>query len=192
MSRELHWWTSPGGVRLSLVQGDITAEAVDAIVNAANSHLQHGGGLAAQIVRVGGSAIQRESDGIAYVPVGHAAITGAGALPCRFVIHAVGPRWGEGDEDRKLGSALASSLALADEHGLRRIAVPAISSGIFGFPKDRCARVLLRSAVQYLADHPASALAQIRFCLYDTATTQAFEVAWLAVLGAAGRLEADV
>ncbi|HZV47144.1 MAG TPA: macro domain-containing protein, partial [Thermodesulfovibrionales bacterium] len=88
-----------GKKTLRLVQGDITERDVDAIVNAANSHLQHGGGVGGAIVRKGGHSIQEESDRIGFVPVGHAAITGAGKLRAQFVIHAVGPRMGEGDED---------------------------------------------------------------------------------------------
>jgi O-acetyl-ADP-ribose deacetylase (regulator of RNase III) len=169
---------APNGARILLVQGDITEERVDAIVNAANSHLQHGGGVAWAIVQKGGSVIQRESDAIGYVPVGGAAMTGAGALPCRFVIHAVGPRWGEGDEDEKLRRAARSSLALAEEHGLKTISLPAISSGIFGFPKDRCADILLATAAEFLCERPQSSLSEIRFCLYDAPTVNAFLAAW--------------
>src|SRR5689334_681962 len=88
-----------GHTIVRLVEGDITEERVDAIVNAANQHLQHGGGVAGAIVRKGGPSIQRESNAIGFTPTGSAAITGAGDLPCKFVIHAVGPVWGSGDED---------------------------------------------------------------------------------------------
>ncbi|MGW8180284.1 MAG: macro domain-containing protein, partial [bacterium] len=117
--------------------------------NAANSHLQHGGGVAGAIVRKGGTIIQEESDRIGYVPVGHAALTTAGKLPAKYVIHAVGPRMGEGDEDSKLKNAVLNSLLLASEKGLRSISMPAISSGIFGFPKDRCALILINEAVHF-------------------------------------------
>ncbi|MCL5023027.1 MAG: macro domain-containing protein, partial [Nitrospirae bacterium] len=127
-----------GNGTLRLVQGDITERDVDAIVNAANSHLRHGGGVAGAIVKKGGQIIQEESDRIGFVPVGHATVTGAGKLPARYVIHAVGPRMGEGDEDNKLKQAVLSSLMLASGKGLKSISLPAISSGIFGFPKDRC------------------------------------------------------
>ncbi|MDP2278173.1 MAG: macro domain-containing protein, partial [Nitrospirota bacterium] len=89
------------GKKLRLAQGDITERVVDAIVNAANSHLQHGGGVAGAFVRKGGQIIQDESDRIGFTPVGTAVLTGAGKLPAKFVIHTVGPRMGEGDEDNK-------------------------------------------------------------------------------------------
>lgn len=168
----------PNGTKVVLVQGDITEERVDAIVNAANSHLAHGGGVAGIIAAKGGPEIQRESDAIGYVPVGEAAITGAGRLPCRFVIHAVGPRWGEGDEPAKLRRAVWNSLALADEKGFRSVSLPAISSGIFGFPKDRCAEILLATAADFLKERPDTPLREIRFCLFDAPTLQAFRDAW--------------
>jgi len=159
-----------GGKTLRLVQGDITERDVDAIVNAANSRLQHGGGVAGAIVRKGGHIIQEESDRIGYVPVGGAAITGAGRLPCRYVIHAVGPRMGEGDEDSKLKGAVLSSLKLASGKGLKSISLPAISSGIFGFPKDRCAEILVNAASTYLRENPESSLELVEFCVYDDLT----------------------
>jgi O-acetyl-ADP-ribose deacetylase len=129
---------------IRLVKGDITEREVDAIVNAANSYLRHGGGgVAAAIVRKGGTIIQQESNKIGFVPVGFAAITTAGKLPCKAIIHAVGSRMGEGDEDNKLRKAVRSSLILASEKGYVSISMPAISSGIFGFPKDRCVRILI-------------------------------------------------
>ncbi len=163
------------GKTLRLVQGDITERDVDAIVNAANSRLQHGGGVAGAIVRKGGQVIQEESDRIGFVAVGHAAITGAGNLPCRYVIHAVGPMMGEGDEDNKLKNAVFSSLMLASGKGLKSISIPAISSGIFGFPKDRCAEILVREALTYLKGHPKSSLEVIEFCLYDDLTMGYFK-----------------
>ena len=117
---------------IRLVSADLTEREVDAIVNAANTRLQHGGGVAGAIVRKGGQVIQDESDRIGYVPVGGAAITTGGTLKARYVIHAVGPRIGEGDEDNKLKQAINSVLALATEEKLRSISIPAISAGIFG------------------------------------------------------------
>ena len=155
---------------LRLVQGDITERDLDAIVNAANSYLQHGGGVAGAIVRKGGHIIQEESDRIGFVPVGHAAITGAGKLPCKHVIHAVGPRIGEGDEDNKLKDAVLSSLMLASGKGLKSISMPAISSGIFGFPKERCAEILVREALSYMKENPRSSLEVVEFCIYDDLT----------------------
>lgn len=161
--------------KLRLFKGDITEREVDAIVNAANSHLQHGGGVAGAIVRKGGKVIQEESDRIGFVPVGHAAITGAGKLPCKYVIHAVGPRMGEGDEDSKLRNAIINSLKLASGKGLKSISVPAISSGIFGFPKDRCAEILVREAANYLRDNPKTSLEIVEFCIYDDLTLEHFK-----------------
>ncbi len=163
---------------LALVHGDITEEKVDAIVNAANSHLKHGGGVAAAIVRKGGSIIQKESDEIGFVNVGEAAITGGGNLPATHVIHAVGPRLGEGNEDAKLQNAVLSSLKLADERNLQSISIPAISSGIFGFPKDRCAEILIKNIIEYLESNQNSALREVRICLFDSPTLEAFKQAY--------------
>lgn len=162
------------GQILRLVHGDITEERVDAIVNAANSYLQHGGGVAAAIVRKGGPIIQEESNKIGYVPVGQVAITTAGDLPAKKVIHAVGPRWGEGDEDNKLRSAVWNSLLRAHQEKFSSIALPAISSGIFGFPKDRCAQILVQTALDFCAQHPNSSLREIRFTLIDEPTVAVF------------------
>ncbi len=164
-----------GEKTLRLVMGDITERDVDAIVNAANSHLQHGGGVAGAIVRKGGMVIQEESDAIGFVPVGHAAITTAGKLPCKFVIHAVGPRMGEGDEDNKLESAVASSLALASGNSLETVSMPAISSGIFGFPKDRCAKILVRTARDFLIESANSSVKVVEFCIFDELTLGFFK-----------------
>jgi O-acetyl-ADP-ribose deacetylase (regulator of RNase III) len=167
---------------LQLVQGDLTTEAVDAIVNAANSQLQHGGGVAGIIVRCGGYEIQAESN--AWVrehgPVSHAepAYTGAGRLPCRYVIHAVGPVWGEGNEDNKLAAAITGSLILADRLGLSSIAFPAISTGIFGFPKERAAGVIFSAIESYFAQLSSSGLQIVRLTLFDQPTVDAFTKVW--------------
>ncbi len=166
---------SENGKTLRAVEGDITERDVDAIVNAANSRLQHGGGVAGAIVRKGGLSIQEESDRVGPVPVGGAALTGAGRLPAKAVIHAVGPRMGEGGEDEKLESAVFSALALASAKSFKSIAMPAISSGIFGFPKDRCARILVRSALRFIRDNPATTLETIEFCLFDRKTSGYFQ-----------------
>ena len=171
----------PSGARLQIVQGDLTVENVDAIVNAANAQLQHGGGVAAAIVQRGGAIIQTESD--AWVrqhgPVSYAepAYTGAGSLPCRYVIHAVGPVWGEGNEDARLAEAVSGSLRLAERLGLASIAFPAISTGIFGFPKERAAGVSL-SAVQETLEETTISVKQVRLTLYDQPTIEAFLHAW--------------
>ncbi len=160
---------------LRLVMGDITERDVDAIVNAANSHLQHGGGVAGAIVRKGGQIIQDESDKIGFVPVGNAAITTAGKLPSRFVIHAVGPRLGEGDEDNKLKNAIINTLMIASGKGLKSISMPAISSGIFGFPKDRCAKILVNEAKKFLEEHKDTSLEIVEFCIFDDLTLGYFK-----------------
>ncbi len=152
-------------VSVRVVRGDLTEAPVDAIVNAANSRLLHGGGVAGAISRKGGPAIQNESDRIGYVPVGEAAITTAGRLPATYVIHAVGPRWGEGDEEAKLASAVRAALTLADEKGLAAVAMPAISAGIFGFPKERCAQIVV-SGIESFAKG-AKAVKEIDIYLMD-------------------------
>jgi O-acetyl-ADP-ribose deacetylase (regulator of RNase III) len=164
--------------RLEILLGDITLEKVDAIVNAANSHLAHGGGVAGAIVREGGDIIQNESD--AWVkehgPVPHdqPAYTTGGSLNCRFVIHAVGPVWGEGDEDRKLAESIQGSLNLAERLNLHSVAFPAISTGIFGFPKERAAAVILGVIRTYFEKHPGASLETIRIVLFETASFQTF------------------
>jgi O-acetyl-ADP-ribose deacetylase (regulator of RNase III) len=168
--------------RLELVQGDITIEPVDAIVNAANARLAHGGGLAGVIARKGGPQIQAESD--AWVrehgPVDHArpAYTSAGDLPARFVIHAVGPVWGSGQETNKLHDVVNGALALADQLALTSIAVPAISTGIFGFPLELAAQVILKSINTYFRAYPDSSIELVRMVLFDQRSIAAFMAAW--------------
>jgi len=169
----------PGGQTLRLARGDLTQEPTDAIVNAANSQLAHGGGVAGAIVRAGGRQIQDESD--AWVrqhgPVRHdrPAITSAGNLPSRYVIHAVGPVWGEGDEPAKLAAAVKGALELAEQRELRSLALPAISTGIFGFPKELAAEVILQAIADFAEAHPQSSLQDIRLVLFDRAGAQTFE-----------------
>jgi O-acetyl-ADP-ribose deacetylase (regulator of RNase III) len=151
---------------IRLVNGDITERNVDVIVDAANSYLKHGAGVAGAIVRKGGSIIQQESDKIGYVEVGSAVITTSGKLPCSAVIHAVGPRMGQGDEDKKLRKAVRSSLKLAADKGFKSISMPAISSGIFGFPKDRCAKILLNESRNFLTSSHIS-IEIVEFCIFD-------------------------
>jgi len=185
MNKVLKEHVFPSGQRLQIVQGDFTVEAVDAIVNAANAYLKHGGGVAAAISRKGGPQIQEESD--AWVrqhgPVTHAvpAVTGAGQMPARYVIHAVGPVWGEGDEDAKLRRAVQGSLKRAGELGLASIALPAISTGIFGFPKERAAVVIYKAIRDYLEETPSPSLTQIHLTLYDQPTLDAFLSQWKAI-----------
>jgi O-acetyl-ADP-ribose deacetylase (regulator of RNase III) len=172
----------PTGQVLQLAQGDITDEKVDAIVNAANTHLAHGAGVAGAIVRKGGRLIQDESQQWVrkHGLVSHSepAYTQAGNLPCKYVIHAVGPHWGEGDEQNKLKEAVTGALALAEQLSLGSISLPAISTGIFGFPKELAAQELLSAIRFYLSEHPASGLRLIRLVLFDLATMQAFLRVW--------------
>lgn len=168
------------GKIIRLVRGDITERNVDVIVNAANSYLRHGGGLAAAIVRKGGKIIQEESDKIGVVPVGNAVITGSGTLPCKVVIHAVGPKFGEGKEDQKLRSAMKNTLILAQANGFKSISIPAISSGIFGFPKDKCAKILVNESIRFITNSSskprASSLQTVEFCILDEETLEQFRM----------------
>lgn len=163
--------------RIELIQGDITALAVDAIVNAANEHLQLGGGVAGAIRRKGGSSIQAECDRIGGCPTGGAVVTGGGALPARWVVHAVGPVWsgGSAGEDELLASAVASAIARAEEAGARSVALPAISTGIYGFPLERAARIAVTTASA--AARACTCVERIVFCLFDSAALAAFQKA---------------
>ncbi len=154
-----------GKGNIHLLIGDITDLDVDAIVNAANARLILGAGVAGAIRRKGGPSIQEECNRIGGTYVGGAVITNAGLLKAKKVIHAVGPRMGEGREDEKLADATRNSLLRAEEHGLKSIAFPAISTGIFGFPVDRCAGIMLKEAVQYLLH--TGKVTDIYFCLWE-------------------------
>lgn len=182
MNRTLAETTLPSGQTLQLVLGDITAEKTDAIVNAANRHLQHGAGVAGAILRGGGVIIQQESDRWVrdHGPVSHSAPawTSAGRLSCRFVIHAVGPQWGEGDEGEKLGAAVDGSLNVAEDLGLSSIALPAISTGVFGFPIEAAARVILKTLGTHFSHRPASGLRRVRLVLFDQPSSATFLLVW--------------
>jgi O-acetyl-ADP-ribose deacetylase (regulator of RNase III) len=178
MSQVLHTHTRPDGRVLRVALGDITEEDVDAIVNAANEQLAHGGGVAGAIVRAGGYEIQEESRQWIRkhgdVPTGGAAITGAGNLKASYVIHAVGPVWGMGNEEALLAGAVRSALALAEEKGLQSVSLPAISTGIYGFPKPLGAHVILGVVQEYLDEHSGSSLREVRLCNVDSATSELF------------------
>ena len=147
-----------------MVRGNLLEEPVEAIVNAANGHLAHGGGVAGIISRAAGPALQQESDALVRkhgpFPTGSAVVTTAGKLPFKGVIHAVGPRYGEGDEEAKLFQALVAAFQRAEERGWNTVSFPAVSSGIFAVPLDVCARAYLRAA-------RASPLGKVRLCLRD-------------------------
>ena len=165
-----------------LVEGDITRQTVDAIVNAANAQLEHGGGVARVIAEAGGPVIQRQSR--AWVqkhgPISHQhpAHTSAGDLPASHVIHAVGPVWGSGDEDQKLETTVISALELADELEAKSIAFPAISTGIYGFPKKRAARVMFEAVEKHLHREEGTGLKEVRLVLFGEEAVQAFTSVW--------------
>ena len=136
---------------IRLRQGDITDMDVDVIVNAANSQLRLGSGVAGAIRNKGGPSIQEECNTIGGTFVGGAVITKGGKLKARYVIHAVGPRMGfDHDEDQKLKNVTLNSLKLMDEHNLSTIAFPAISTGVFGFPIEKCAKIMISTTKEYL------------------------------------------
>jgi O-acetyl-ADP-ribose deacetylase (regulator of RNase III) len=158
---------------LELTKGDITDQTTDAIVNAANTALQLGGGVAGAIRRKGGPKIQEECNRIGGTHVGGAVITTGGNLKAKYVIHAVGPIHGEKNEDGKLKDATLNSLILADQKNLKSIAFPAISTGIFGFPKERCATIMLSTTISYLKGQ--TNLEKVVYCLYDKKTFEIFQ-----------------
>ena len=166
------------GQTIQILQGDITTEEVDAIVNAANEHLQHGGGVAWAISRRGGRTIQQESNAWVQkngtVDHAHPAWTSGGQLPAKYVIHTVGPVWGDSDEDTKLSAAVSGSLRVADELELKSIAFPAISTGIFGFPKERAAKIFFSTIETYFKENSDSGIEVIKMVLFDQPTVDAF------------------
>ena len=161
--------------RIVLREGDITEEDVDAIVNAANSQLVLGAGVAGAIRRKGGPQIQAECDAIGPIGVGDAAVTGAGDLPARWVIHAAGMPPGGSATESSVHASVRKSLDLAREKGCRTIAIPAIGAGIGGFPVQRCAEILLSEAKEHLAGE--TTLEEIRFVLFGEPTYRIFEAA---------------
>ena len=158
---------------LELIEGDITEMETDAVVNAANAQLVLGGGVAGAIRRKGGPKIQAECDKIGGTFVGGAVITTGGNLKAKHVIHAVGPRMGESDEDRKLRNATLNSLKVADENHLKSISFPAISTGIFGFPIERCAEIMLKTTIEFLKGQ--TGLERVVFCLFGRDSYEVFE-----------------
>ena len=160
------------GIKIILTKGDITDLEVEAIVNAANSQLILGSGVAGAIREKGGEAIQEECNKLGGTYVGGAVITTAGNLNAKCVIHAVGPRMGEGEEESKLRNATMNSLLLAEEYKLKSIAFPAISTGVFGFPINKCAKIMLTVAVEFVK-RPTS-LEQVIFCLWSESDYEVF------------------
>lgn len=158
---------------LELIEGDITKMGTDAIVNAANAQLVLGGGVAGAIRKKGGPTIQQECNKKGGTFVGGAVITTGGNLKAKHVIHAVGPRMGEGNEDEKLKNATLNSLKVADENNLKSISFPAISTGIFGFPIQRCAEIMLKTTIDYLKGQ--TSMEKVVFCLFGQDSYQVFE-----------------
>jgi putative ATPase len=171
-----------GEVRVVAVQGDITDEQVDVVVNAANEHLAHGGGVAAALARAGGPAVQEESDRwvAEHGPVGpgQAAVTTAGAMPARWVVHIVGPRYrADQDNEALLRQAVVEALDTAAGLGATSVALPAISAGIFGYPRAEATHVIARTCRDWLDQHPGSTLTAIRLVGFNEATANDFAVA---------------
>ncbi len=160
--------------RITIVEGDLTEQQVDAIVNAANCALVLGSGVAGAIRSRGGPSIQQECDALGPIAVGDAAVTGAGALPARCVIHAAGMPPGGQATEASIASATRRSLELAEERGCRSVALPAIGAGIGGFPMQRCAELMLEAARAHLAG--ASQLEEIRFVLRGEPALRIFEM----------------
>ncbi|PIQ97729.1 MAG: O-acetyl-ADP-ribose deacetylase [Nitrospinae bacterium CG11_big_fil_rev_8_21_14_0_20_56_8] len=156
-----------------LTQGDITESDTDAIVNAANSQLVLGAGVAGAIRKKGGPSIQEECNAIGGCPVGDARLTSGGALKAKYVIHAVGPRWGEGNEEKKLKNATLNALRRAEEKGLKSIAFPALSTGIFGFPLELAARIMLQTVEEYL--NSETGIQTVVFTLFDDPAFSVFQ-----------------
>jgi O-acetyl-ADP-ribose deacetylase len=166
------------GTTITSLCADLTGQEVDAIVNAANEHLQHGGGLAGALVRAGGREIQEESDRwvAEHGPLspGRAAVTGAGRLPARLVIHVAGPVYRTGqDNEGLLRAAVRAALEATAREGCRTVALPAVSAGIFGYPLAAATRVIATEATAWARDHPGS-LDEIRLVGFDPGVEEAF------------------
>lgn len=163
--------TFPGRRRFQVVQGNLLEEPVDGIVNAANGRLMHGGGVAAIIARAAGAELEADCRRLVRehgpLPTGTAVVSAPGRLPFKGVIHSVGPRQGEGDEESKLVNALLAAFHCADDAGWRSVSFPAVSSGIFAVPLATCARAYFSAASGWLTDNPQSSVCQLRLCLRD-------------------------
>jgi O-acetyl-ADP-ribose deacetylase (regulator of RNase III) len=160
--------------RIEIVEGDITRLEVDAIVNAANSSLLGGGGVDGAIHRAAGPELKEECRKLGGCPTGEARITGGYRLPAKFVIHTVGPVWrgGESGEPTLLAGCYRASLQLAVDHGVRTLAFPAISCGVYGYPLDEAARVAVREVARFLTEHPA--IEKVVLVGFDSRTTRAY------------------
>ena len=159
---------------LELVEGDITQQDTEAIVNAANEQLRVGGGVDGAINRAGGPRIQEEARKIGYCPTGKAVITTGGNLKAKYVIHAVGPIYRDGHhgEPELLASAYRESLKLASARGIKSVAFPSLSTGVYGYPVAEAAKIALKTVKDYLAEHPEIEL--VRFVLFGRPTFEVF------------------
>ncbi|NIM90067.1 MAG: O-acetyl-ADP-ribose deacetylase [Candidatus Aminicenantes bacterium] len=167
-------WTAEGK-KITLVEGNLVLLDVEAVVNAANKNLVLGGGVAGAIRKFGGPSIQEECDKIGPIAVGEAVLTGGGSLKAQYVIHAVGPVYGEGNEDEKLAKATLNSLRIAKEKRIKNIAFPAISTGIFMFPLKRCSEIMIKTAMEFLKDKENKNPKEIMFCLYGEEAYRVFQ-----------------
>jgi len=174
--------TFPSKITLGVYAGDITRMDTDVIVNAANKNLAHGGGVAAAIVKHGGQIIQEESKRWIEVhgPISHSqpAFTTAGEINCKFIIHAVGPVWGEGNEDRKLAQTIRGSLMLANDLQAKSISFPAISTGVFGFPTNRAADIFMEEISAYSISNQGQSIRKIILVLFNAKTLNTFIVSF--------------
>ncbi len=161
--------------RIRIVQGDITTQDVDAIVNAANSSLRGGGGVDGAIHRAAGPGLDEECKTLGGCPTGEARVTQGYRLPARWIIHTVGPVWrgGLSSEDEQLARCYRNSLALAMETGAHSIAFPAISTGIYGYPMDRATRIALRETSDFLRAHDT--IAEVRFICFSSEAREMYE-----------------
>jgi len=163
---------------IEIVQGDITKENTEAVVNAANSSLQHGGGVALAISSAAGKELRKACEQYiskhGQVPTGNAMITTGGNLKARYVIHTVGPIWRSGNEDERLKDAIISCLELCEKHGIKSCSFPAISSGIYGFPKERCAKIFFEVLNRYFNENSDSTIELVRLCNIDEKTSSIF------------------
>lgn len=169
-------------IALQLLEGDITTAPVEAIVNPANEKLQHGGGLAGVIARKAGPSLQHESNAwiAEHGPISHKrpAFTEAGQLPFQKIIHAVGPVWGTGNEQARLTQAVQGSLRLARELDLASLALPAISAGVFRYPVEQAARVILKALREDCQESNPGSLKLIQVYVYNPPAREAFRQAW--------------
>jgi O-acetyl-ADP-ribose deacetylase len=173
---------SISGLQVEIVQGDITEQKVDAIINAANRYLQHGAGVAGAILRKGGDIIRQESEDCVNIhgPISHEhpAITSGGSLPCKFIIHAVGPIWGEGDEINRLETTILNCLFVANDLKCLSVAFPAISTGIFGFPVKLASKCFFKAIERFAQGKSLFFIQTIRIVLFDSVTYAIFKDAF--------------